>query len=280
MRVATRPREIRRHAERNCLPDFTFGFAASLAMNFADIYNEGDGGKEFYTAVGLGGLIAPLAHNPAGRSHLVLLLNTWEIDMFQRLGKRPALAWAGGLTMGLLIGAGALLGGLAALSTRQSTIVFPELPLHATASHGESSITLATGDIDGSAEGLYVLDHVTGDLQCWVVSTRKPGVFSGLFKTNVLKDLGVEADKTPKFVMVTGSYNFTASRGTSRPASSLVYVGDTNTGNVVAYSLAWNSSLEASGGSQSGPLVPVVSGKGRNAAIRPGGAVNVVPQPR
>jgi hypothetical protein len=181
--------------------------------------------------------------------------------------------------MGLMMGAGAFLGALAALSPGDPAIVFPDLPLHASASHGESSITLATGDIDGEAEGLYVLDHVTGDLQCWVVSTRRPGAFSGLFKTNVLTDLEVGADKMPKFVMVTGTYNFVSSRGTSRPANSLVYVADANTGNVVAYSVTWNSSLVASGGSQSGPLVKVVVGKGRTAAIRPG-VGDVGPQPK
>lgn len=195
--------------------------------------------------------------------------------MFRRLGKRPAMAWAIGLTMGLLIGAGAFFGTWAAFSSRQQPdVVFPELPLHATASHGESSLTLATGDIDGEAEGLFVLDHLTGDLQCFVVNTRRvPWSFSGYYTANVLGDLKVAADKTPKFVMVTGAYQFGAARGTARPAGSLVYVADANSGNVVVYSLMWNSSMLASGAPQKGALTPILIASGRNAAIRPGGDI-------
>jgi hypothetical protein len=196
------------------------------------------------------------------------------------------MAWAIGLTMGLLMGGGAYFGALTVLSPstpHPPGFVFPEIPLHASASHGESSITLATGQIDGEVEGLYILDHVTGDLQCWVVNTRPRGPtpgLSGTFTTNVIKDLDVALEKTPKFVMVTGNYQYgSGGGGGGRPASSIVYVADVNTGNVAGYSITWNSTLVTRGTLQTGKLNLVLVGKGRNAAIRPGGGIDVGPQP-
>lgn len=195
--------------------------------------------------------------------------------MFRWFRNRSAATWLAGLVIGVVIGAGAygvgFTVGSSNGSSQQSPLLLGDMLLQATASHGERSLTLATGSIDEEAEGLFVLDHVTGDLQCWVPSTRRPGAFSGMFKTNVLSDLGVEADKTPQLVMVTGTVNYRGSSSTTRPANAIVYVADSNTGNVVGYSIAWNRSMASSGGSQSGALVRVLAGKGRTAAIRPGG---------
>jgi len=74
--------------------------------------------------------------------------------------------------------------------------------------------------------------------------------------------------------MVTGNYQFSAGGGTARPASSIVYVADANSGNIVGYSLMWNSSMATRGTAQGGRLNKVVVGKGRNAAIRPGGGLD------
>ena len=199
--------------------------------------------------------------------------------MYQWLKKSPLVSLACGLTLGLMIGVGMLVGALVATqSSGQLQVDWPDVPLHAMASHGESGITLATGPVDEDAEGVFILDHLTGDLQCWVPSARKPGSFSGIFNHNVLRDLGVEGDKTPKFVMVTGGINFRGATGATRPAGTLVYVADANSGNVAVYSIPWNRSMASSGRAQSGSLVLMLTGKGRNAAIRePVGGVPVQP---
>lgn len=200
--------------------------------------------------------------------------------MFRRLRKRPATVWVIGLATGLLIGAGATAGVMNLLAPQEPAFRLPEQLLHATASHGENSLTLATGPIDEEVEGLYVLDHVTGELQCWVMNSRRPGTFSGMFKTtNVLRDLGVEADKAPKFVMVTGQYVLRSAAGTTRPANSIVYVADANSGNIAAYWVMWNRSAINSGAPQAGPMLGGPLGKGRTAAIRPGGVGDPGGQP-
>lgn len=185
--------------------------------------------------------------------------------------QRPVAALACGLTIGLLIGVGMLAGALIATQSQspsQLEIDWPETPLHATASHGESSLTMATGPIDEDAEGVFILDHLTGDLQCWVPSARKPGTYAGLFTYNVLRDLDVGGDKQPKFVMVTGGVNFRGTTGAVRPAGTVVYVADANSGNVAIYSVPWNRSMASSGRPQNGQLLRMLTGKGRNAAIR------------
>src|SRR5262245_43601067 len=77
----------------------------------------------------------------------------------------------------------------------------PNAPLHASATHGEESFALATGDIDVGLEGVFFLDMVTGELTGFVINpnTRR---FTTAYKHNVLKDLG-EVSK-PRFLMVTG----------------------------------------------------------------------------
>jgi hypothetical protein len=137
---------------------------------------------------------------------------------------------------------------------------------------------MATGMIADGVEGIYVLDHVTGDLQCWVINMHGygSGAFSGRFKTNVMRDLNVDASKAPKFAMVTGSVAFRGgTSGALNPAGSVVYVSDTSTGNIVAYSVMWDSARASSGGAQdprNTSLRLVGAGEGRTAAIRPGGA--------
>ncbi|MEQ8791362.1 MAG: hypothetical protein RIC55_34185 [Pirellulaceae bacterium] len=199
--------------------------------------------------------------------------------MFRRLKQRTAAVGAAGLVIGLLIGAGAFAVATYHADSTNSQIQLDDLLLHASASHGENSLTLATGSIDEEAEGLFILDHVTGDLQCWVPSARSPGTYSGQFKNNVLSDLGVEGDKAPQLVMVTGAIAFRGTTSAARPAGTIVWVGDANTGNVAGYSIVWNRSMASASKFQSGPLVRVFTGKGRTAAIRPGVGVGGGGQP-
>jgi hypothetical protein len=188
--------------------------------------------------------------------------------MFKGFKANSILMLAAGLCMGLLFGVGMLVGALAATSYfAESRIEFPETALHATASHGGNSLALATGSIDEESEGLFVLDYLTGDLQCWVLNSRT-GTFLGQFKHNVVADLGIEKGKQPDYAMVTGTISPRGFSGNVKPANSVLYVADCNSGNVAVYAVPWNRSAAAAFAPQTGAMTRLAVGKGRNVITR------------
>lgn len=141
----------------------------------------------------------------------------------------------------------------------------PKLKAYAT--HGAETFAMATGQIDEESEGLYILDFLTGELNCWVMNPRT-GKFGGVFKCSVWADLGTPKTKNTKYVMVTGGAAFARGGGTARPAASVLYVADAVTGVVVAYNIPWDRAAFASGRSQSGGFVKLDMGQARNIVIR------------
>jgi hypothetical protein len=189
--------------------------------------------------------------------------------MFKRFRNRPVLFVLLGLGLGLLVGVGMMVGTLTAL-THQSAVALTAPPtlLHASASHSGESLALATGQIDDDVEGLFILDYLTGDLQCYVMNPRTQAC-GGIFKYNVVRDLGIEQGKKPNYAMVTGTVVF--QRGTAAravPALCAVYVADANTGNFAAYGLPWDRTAARSGVPQQGTFALLGVGKARALEIR------------
>ncbi|MCL4207572.1 MAG: hypothetical protein KJ000_34235 [Pirellulaceae bacterium] len=189
--------------------------------------------------------------------------------MLKRFGNRPFLFVLLGLGLGLLVGVGMMVGTLTAL-THQPVVSLTPPPtlLHATGSHSGESMALATGQIDEDVEGLFVLDYLTGDLQCYVMNPRT-FTWGGVFKYNVVRDLGIEQGKKPNYAMVTGAVVFqrgAAARQT--PALCAVYVADANTGNFAAYGLGWDRTAARGGVPQQGTLSLLGVGKARTLEIR------------
>jgi hypothetical protein len=156
---------------------------------------------------------------------------------------------AAGLAVGLAIG-GAMTAGV--WVGRQSAggppgLDLNEIKLKAMATHGGKTFAVATGPVDEEVEGLYTLDFLTGDLQCFVVNTRTaaPG---GWFRTNIAKDISIERGREPSYLLVTGTFNMRGAAGNARPSASLVYVVDANTGEVACYSFLWSRAFAAAGG--------------------------------
>jgi hypothetical protein len=189
--------------------------------------------------------------------------------MLKRFRNRPVLFVLFGLGLGLLVGLGMMIGTLTALTSQQSVgLTLPPTLLHATASHSGESMAIATGQIDEEVEGVFILDYLTGDLQCYVLNPRTY-TWGGVFKANVVQDLGVEQGKKPNFAMVTGGVNFlrgSASRAV--PGMSVVYVIDANTGNFAAYGLQWDRTASRGGVPQQGVLARLAVGKARSVEIR------------
>ncbi len=189
--------------------------------------------------------------------------------MSQRFWNRPVLLVFLGLGLGLLVGIGMMIGTWTALhSSQRAEVMIPPALLHATATHSGESMAIATGPIDEDVEGLFILDYLTGDLQCFVLNPRTYA-WGGIFRYNVTQDLGVETGKRPNFAMVTGATNFlrgSAARGV--PALSVVYVMDANTGNFAAYGIQWDRTAARAGTPQKGTLTRVAVGRGRALEIR------------
>lgn len=137
-----------------------------------------------------------------------------------------------------------------------------------TAARGEK-LSFATGIIDTNLEGLFVLDHLTGTLQCWVVNPRSGGV-AAIYQANVGTALSSEKDGKADYVMATGTIDFSGLQSIGnnlRPANCVVYVGEGNSGKVVGYSLFFNRSAMLAGRAQGGQLQEVCVGQVRGAGL-------------
>jgi hypothetical protein len=166
-----------------------------------------------------------------------------------------------GLGLGLLVGLG-MIGGVAITLG----LVSFETPLEAVASSGGDSMAIATGHIDEGVEGLFVLDFITGQLTCQVINPRT-GQLAGLYQRSVAQDLGIEQGKQPKYLLVTGALEVRQAVSNVRPAHSLVYVADVNTGRYVAYMLPFNKQLLDFNRTQISQMIPVGGGSARNIVV-------------
>jgi hypothetical protein len=178
-----------------------------------------------------------------------------------------------GLIVGLAIGgalsAGIWLGSARSEGARSQGAIpnFNELKLHAMASHGSETFAIATGPVDGDVEGLFTLDYLTGDLQCFVINPRFGGL-GGWFKTNIANSLTPEKGKKPSYLIATGVLNVKAGTyGNFRPAGCVCYVVDANTGEAAAYSFPWAANAGAVGVTQATEMKLIYKWKARSLSI-------------
>lgn len=172
--------------------------------------------------------------------------------MIQRLCNHSAL-----LVVGMALGAALVAGWHGATSVPRA---------HAVATHGSDNFAIATGLVDDEYEALYFLDYLTGDLRAAIVN-RRNAQFSAYFQHNVLADFGGVADQ-PKFLMVTGLASLVRGAGPTQLGKSLIYVAEATSGQVAAYVLPYNSTLQASGAPQRGGFIKVAQGSFRDAFVR------------
>ena len=151
-------------------------------------------------------------------------------------------------------------------SHSQAIPPLPTLDLNAGTSARSKSMSMATGLIDGNVEGLFLLDHVSGTLQCWVMSP-KTGAVGGYYRANPGQDLAA-AGKTgqPEYMMVTGNFFFSGNSGNAGLGQSICYVGDASTGNVVGYGLVYDKQGIKRGVMQKGIMKLVCKGTARMEA--------------
>lgn len=184
--------------------------------------------------------------------------------MFKSFSLRPRGTFGVGVGLGMLIGVGVLVGIL--LTALLNPWPAVETSLSAVASSGGDTMAIATGPVDEGVEGLFILDFITSELVCQVLHPRT-GKLSGLYRRNVAQDLGIEQGKQPKYLLVTGAFIVRQNVGTVKPAESLIYVADVNTGKYVAYMLPWNKWAASTYQPQVSQMIPVGGGSARNIII-------------
>lgn len=174
--------------------------------------------------------------------------------------------WAA--TAAVVILATLAIGYLLGTSRRVSSAAHWQIPstIDATAAVSGEKYSMATGLVGDEAEGLFVLDHNSGLLQCSVIYPRM-GQFLGLFTVNVTEALG-EGAKGGSFMMVTGVADFPRASNRSIGANVIVYVLNTSTGNYAAYAVPFDRTASTAGRAQQGALVLVGTGAANPAPRR------------
>jgi len=132
---------------------------------------------------------------------------------------------AGGLVVGLVIGLNV-------------AGVWPQIPVHAVATHGQDNFAIATGPLDDNVEAIFVLDSVTGELKgaSMNVQSRR---FNTWWEHNVSRDITVGGSKNPSYRIVTGYTALRQVPASGQLGRTVLYVAEATSGQVVAYGVPW-----------------------------------------
>lgn len=129
------------------------------------------------------------------------------------------------------------------------------------------AVSVATGNIDNAVEGIFVLDHLTGNLQCWVINARS-GEIGAIYRGNVLDALGIQGKADPDYVLATGRFDFSNFRkGNLRYADCICYVGESSSGKIAGFSFTYDPTTGARGRPQAGELILVTTLPFRDEAV-------------
>jgi hypothetical protein len=192
-------------------------------------------------------------------------LSIWSRLMIQKILKMfpsTAAMLGVGVMVALSSGMGALVGAKIGTSNPSHPI-----PLRADTAVKGKTLSMATGLVSPEVEGLYVLDHASGMLQCWILNPRT-GAVGGVFQTNVLAELATDKTGAGDYVMTTGGFAFTGGvTGNVLPANSIVYIADEATGKVAGYNFNYNRNELNRGIMQRGLLRAVCGGETRGGTV-------------
>ena len=180
--------------------------------------------------------------------------------MFHTL-KNNTLLWLGiGFVGGLIVGG-----------------VWPDTPMHASATDSYDKFAIATGSIDGQTEGIFVLDQLTGQLSMTFVNQLGKlqrmaprdaprggaAVDQNAFRypvatRNIAQDMQIDFDKNPRFLLVTGLIRRSQRAGPQGYSSqSVAYVAELTSGKLAAYGFAWDGMASVSAGVRGAAIVPL-----------------------
>lgn len=199
---------------------------------------------------------------------IVVENRNWSGEMKKELKSRIGLMAGGVCTLTVIVALASGLGVYVGNRFSQDRMIanMPPIQLNAATGSRTKSMSMATGLVDGNVEGLWVLDHVTGNLQCWVLSPRT-GQVSGIYRANVAEELAGGKIGESDYMMATGNFFFTGGKvGNINPGQSICYVGDASSGNVVGYGLVYDKQAINRGIVQGGALSVICRGSARGGA--------------
>jgi hypothetical protein len=145
--------------------------------------------------------------------------------------------------------------------------IWPQVPLHAVATHGQDNFAICTAPMDDDVEAIFILDDVTGDLKaaCLNIQMRR---FNTFFDYNVLGDLPAPQGKGGNYRIVSGVAAIRQNVAAGQMARSVVYVAEISTGQIVAYGVPWVPGRASSLVPFKGTLIPLDKWQFREVAIR------------
>jgi len=139
--------------------------------------------------------------------------------------------------------------------------VWPQVPLHAVATHGQDSFAIATGPVDSDVEGVFFLDFLTGELRGAVLNNQLKK-FNSFYQYNVSKDFPTA--KNPHYLMVTGMQRPVG----ENVGSSVIYIGELASGQVNAYGIPYSTAAAQTGATQKFTFVLLDRIKFRTVVVR------------
>lgn len=163
-----------------------------------------------------------------------------------------------GLVLGIVIG---LLVGL------NLSGLWPQVPLHAVATHGQDNFAICTGPMDQDVEAIFVLDCLTGDLKAAVMNVQMRR-FNTRYEYNVQRDLALGEIKNPQFRIVSGYANIRQNVAAGQVGNSVIYVAEMSSGQLVAYGVPWVSGRASGMMPVTTTLIPLDKWQFRTTAIR------------
>jgi hypothetical protein len=165
------------------------------------------------------------------------------------------ITWlTGGLIAGLVVGLN--IAGL-----------WPQVPLHAVATHGQENFAICTAPMDEDIEGIFVLDDITGDLKAATLNTQTRR-FNTFFEYNVVQDLATPNTKNPHYRIVGGVAGLRANVAAGQLGRSVIYVAEVTSGQVVAYGVPWVPGRASGAMPIKATLLPLDRWQFRTTAIR------------
>jgi hypothetical protein len=145
--------------------------------------------------------------------------------------------------------------------------LWPQVPLHAVATHGQENFAICTAPMDDDVEAVFILDDVTRDLKAAALNVQMRR-FNTFFEYNVLRDLPTSGGKQAHYRIVSGVAAIRQNVAVGQMARSVVYVAEVSTGQLVAYGVPWVPGRASSMVPYKGTIIPLDRWQFRTTAIR------------
>ena len=150
--------------------------------------------------------------------------------------REKAVMW---LVIGVLIGVGVLW-------------FRPQQTVYAVTTDRNEKFAVATCEMTGGIEGVFVLDFLTGQLRGAVLNTRT-GKFQFEYTRNIALDFDVDSKAEPYYTIVSGRVGLPATGGVT-PAAGTIYVAELSSGRVNAYMFPYREQSRGTGRVEMRPL--------------------------